>query len=347
MPDVLGDRTARVVAGRNVWNELIPLLAPYSASITAAVAYVGSGASDLLKLRRGSSIIVDADPRTVRAGSTDPRVLLDWAKAGVKVYSLKNLHAKLILAEAVDAEHDAYAVIGSANLSQSSANRLYESVVLADGECLDEVRDALIEWKSRATLLRAAELEDLVGDFGADRTPSPDGDGEGDDDDDEVDGRKRWSRPTLLHLATVDSDSEPTEEAKAMAEKLSGEYGLDENPDYRIDMFWWDDAEGIRYGDGDHVILVEGTKSGRPRRNGEVGEPGKLVHTYLDSFVSPPRRYYYLLVQRSDYTVTVPDVEAAFEELGEKPDFRDGKYVRKAFVGALLDLWPDLEYDQG
>ncbi|WP_430331418.1 phospholipase D family protein [Rhodococcus sp. ACT016] len=279
MSDVLGDRTARVIAGRDVWDELTPLLAPYSTSITAAVSYVGSGASDIVKIRRGSSIIVDADRRTVRAGSTDPKVLLFWINSGVKVYSLKNLHAKLILAEAVDVKHDAFAVIGSANLSQSSATRLFESVVLADGECFDEVRDALIEWKSRATLLEAADLEDLADEFGADRTmPEGDAEGDGDEDSDDDDG-ERWLRPTVLHLAVVDSESEPTEEAEAMAEELSGEYGLDENPDYRIDMFWWDDAEGIRYGDGEQVILVEGTKSGRPRRNGAVGEPGKLVHT--------------------------------------------------------------------
>ncbi|WP_430331419.1 hypothetical protein [Rhodococcus sp. ACT016] len=51
-------------------------------------------------------------------------------------------------------------------------------------------------------------------------------------------------------------------------------------------------------------------------------------------------------MQNSDYEVRVPDVEAAFGKLGEKPDFRDGKYVRKAFVGSLLDLWPDVEYHQ-
>ncbi|WP_072689829.1 phospholipase D family protein [Rhodococcus marinonascens] len=353
MSDVLGDRTARVIAGRSIWDELTPLLAPYSTSITAAVAYVGSGASTILGLQRGSAIIVDADRKTVRSGSTDPRVLLDWVKAGVKVYSLKGLHAKMILAEAVGAEHDAFAVIGSANLSQSSATRLFESVALADGECLEEVRIALIKLNREATPLKQAALENLIADFGIDRTTPPDDEdvdevGVESDGEDEVEpdyDSERPTRPRLLHLCTLARDVDVTEEAVDLADRLSEEYGIVDNLDYRIDMFCGVGADSVMYGKDEYIIAVDGTKNGRPRRTGAVNEPGRLVHTYPDDFASPPRRYYYLLVQRSKFEVTVPDIESAFEPLGERPNFR-GKYVRTAFVGALLDLWPDLEYKE-
>ncbi|RVW06285.1 phospholipase D family protein [Rhodococcus spongiicola] len=353
MSDVLGDRTARVIAGQNIWDELTPLLKPYSRSITAAVAYVGGEASTVLDLQRGSAIIVDADRRTVRAGSTDPRVLLAWVKAGVKVYSLKGLHAKMILAEAVGTEHDAFAVIGSANLSQSSATRLFESVALADGECLDEVRAALIEWKSAATPLKLADLEHLIEQFGIDRTASPDVDDDDEagiePDDEELAepdiGAERSSRPTVIHLCPVDRDVKLTEEAEARADELSEKYGIVDSLDYQIDILSRDGEESVKYDTDEYIVLVDGTKTGSPRRNGGVSEPGRLVHTYLDSFAFPPRRYYYLLVQRSEFAVSVPDIESAFEPLGERPDFR-GKCVRERFVDALLGLWPDLEYKE-
>ncbi|WP_137723545.1 phospholipase D family protein [Prescottella subtropica] len=343
MANALGDRTARILAGRNIWDELTPLLAPHAATITAAVAYIGSNAAELLPLRRGSTIIVDADITTVRAGATDPNVLLTWARSGVKVYSLKNLHAKLILAEAVDTEHDAFTVAGSANLSASSATRLYESVVLADGECLDEAREALIEWKRKATMLTPAALEQLVDEYATERTPTPP---DADDEDGDVEDGESvpWRRPKVLHLTAAEPDIEPSEEAQAHKEKLATEYGCAGDSGYRIDMFWWDDTDRVQYDNGEHVILVEGTKSWKPRSNGSVSEPGELIYTYLDTQAWPQRRYYYLLVQVSECDVRVPDVEALFENLGEKPAFNQ-KYVRPVFVDALLGLWPDLEYE--
>ncbi|MGW0024728.1 phospholipase D family protein [Rhodococcus sp. NPDC003383] len=135
----LEDRSVRLIAGQRVWDELTPLLGRRSCTILAAVAYVGSHAGDLIKLERGSSIIVDASVSTVRAGSTDPLVLAKWIEAGVRVYSLEGLHAKMILAESTGESHPAFLLVGSANLSRSSATRLTESVVLTDSrDCLDE-----------------------------------------------------------------------------------------------------------------------------------------------------------------------------------------------------------------
>ncbi len=83
----LEDRTARVVAGQRVWDELTP--SPRSTLIHhfGGGRYVGSRGGDLIKLDRGSSIIVDASVATVRAGSTDLAFSLNGSGAGVGVYS--------------------------------------------------------------------------------------------------------------------------------------------------------------------------------------------------------------------------------------------------------------------
>ncbi len=48
----LEDRTARVIAGQRVWDELTPLLASRSCTLLAAIAYVGSHGGELIKLER-------------------------------------------------------------------------------------------------------------------------------------------------------------------------------------------------------------------------------------------------------------------------------------------------------
>ncbi len=110
----------------------------------------------------------------MRAGSTDPSVLAEWiGGAGVGVYSLEGLHAKMILAESAGGSRPAFLIIGSANLSGSSAARLTESVILTDSrDCLDEARSELLAWKIRAGKpLTLEEVRALGEHYGADRSP--------------------------------------------------------------------------------------------------------------------------------------------------------------------------------
>lgn len=73
--------------------------------------------------RRGDVLICDASRMAVSSGETDPGVLMRLIGRGVKVYSHKALHAKCAVFNDV-------VLTGSANLSESSADRMCELSVL-------------------------------------------------------------------------------------------------------------------------------------------------------------------------------------------------------------------------
>lgn len=73
-------------------------------------------------MQRGSRLVVDASERAVASGQTCPSELLKLVKRGVAVYSVPNLHAKvLVLGRA--------GYVGSTNVSGRSASQLVEAVV--------------------------------------------------------------------------------------------------------------------------------------------------------------------------------------------------------------------------
>jgi hypothetical protein len=166
--DLLADRTARLLTGSRVWQILTPVLKPYRRTITAAIACV---TAETFVLDSGSTVIVDASEATVRAGATDPSVLLKWVRTGVQVHSLTRLNTKLILAESPSRELPAFMLTGSSTIFDTPARRLREAVMVADTEeCLTEARQALVEWKQEAgTALTVTQLEELATVFGADR----------------------------------------------------------------------------------------------------------------------------------------------------------------------------------
>jgi hypothetical protein len=88
-----------------------------------AVAYFGQGAAKLLPLQKGSQIVVDASENAVKSGQTCPAELIKLFKRGVRVYSRKNLHAKVFV-------FGTKAFVGSANVSRYSANTLREAIVV-------------------------------------------------------------------------------------------------------------------------------------------------------------------------------------------------------------------------
>jgi len=157
------ERTVRMISGR-VWDEITGLLAG-ARRVTAAVAYVGEDAAELLPLRSGSSIIVDASEKAVAQGSTAPIALLAWKDAGAVIYSLPGLHAKTIVCERKpthgNPDPDPFLIVGSANVSANSARRLDECALLTDDlTTLREAFEALTAWKLRAG--EPLSREDLV-----------------------------------------------------------------------------------------------------------------------------------------------------------------------------------------
>lgn len=88
-----------------------------------AVAYFGKGAASLLKLPKGSRLVVDASERAVSSGQTSPADLLKLLKGGVDAYTVPNLHAKVYV-------FGRKAFIGSANVSRNSSENLVEALLL-------------------------------------------------------------------------------------------------------------------------------------------------------------------------------------------------------------------------
>lgn len=91
--------------------------------VDAAIAYFGQGGAKLLPLRTGHRLVVDMSPATVRAGGTDPREVQKLIGRDVELFTRRNLHAKIVVA-------DNTVISGSANVSRHSQQVLDEAAIL-------------------------------------------------------------------------------------------------------------------------------------------------------------------------------------------------------------------------
>jgi len=89
----------------------------------AAVAYVTD--SSLLPLGQDDVLIVDASDQSISTGRTVAVALETYLEAGVRLFSVGNLHAKVIILDDV-------AIVGSGNVSRRSASHYIEAAVISD-----------------------------------------------------------------------------------------------------------------------------------------------------------------------------------------------------------------------
>jgi hypothetical protein len=94
-----------------------------SKPVLAAVAYV-SNAKDL-PLGRGDLLVCDASPAVAEAGSTVRKTLRKLVKDGVAVWSLQDLHAKVVIC-------GKRLIVGSANWSETAEKRKIEAGIDTD-----------------------------------------------------------------------------------------------------------------------------------------------------------------------------------------------------------------------
>lgn len=106
----------------SVWPTITAIANKAGKPGLAAISYFGQNGDQLLPLKPGSSLVVDASITTVANGITSPHSLLRMAENGVKIYTVSDLHAKIVCFENV-------AFIGSANASLNSKNYLIEAVL--------------------------------------------------------------------------------------------------------------------------------------------------------------------------------------------------------------------------
>ena len=80
-------------------------------------------------MRQGDILVTNAGDATIASGETSAKLLADLLAQGVELYGLDSLHAKL----GVIGKH---AVIGSANMSASSAGSLHEAVLVTTDDAI-------------------------------------------------------------------------------------------------------------------------------------------------------------------------------------------------------------------
>jgi hypothetical protein len=118
-----------------LWKTL-KRLAKKSAVKRAAVAYVSS--DDYVKFGQGDILVTDASDGAIAGGQTDAGVLARAKSDGAELYHLNGLHTKVLLLDGI-------VVIGSANLSSSSANSLIEAAWVTDNPAAVGMAYSLVE----------------------------------------------------------------------------------------------------------------------------------------------------------------------------------------------------------
>ncbi|WP_422733380.1 hypothetical protein ACN26Y_21450 [Micromonospora sp. WMMD558] len=131
------------LAGR-VWDDLQRQI-DRATRRRVAIAFAGRTAPQILRLQRDDILVVNGSDASLAAGAVHPDAIEAWRKMGVEVWSLPDLHAKVILLH--KARGYRTAVVGSANASESSRDVLDEAAIVTDDETVcDAVSEQLDIW---------------------------------------------------------------------------------------------------------------------------------------------------------------------------------------------------------
>lgn len=114
----------------DIWQKVNDEILSVESIRKAVIAYI-TKKSDLLE--EGDFLICDASEQAVKYGKTSSEALNFYYDNGVQIYSLENLHSKFLFTENV-------LIVGSANLSNNSAERLTESAIVTRKK--DEISNA-------------------------------------------------------------------------------------------------------------------------------------------------------------------------------------------------------------
>lgn len=135
----------------DIWKEVNKLFTKGQKKI-ACIAYV---TSDNLQLTKSDTLICDASTFAIKFGETSAKTLDTYFKRGVKLFCNPQLHSKLLLT-------DLFLVIGSANLSKSSAEKLTESSVMTDNDILISQAKAFCHILTEESILLTRKEIDLL-----------------------------------------------------------------------------------------------------------------------------------------------------------------------------------------
>ncbi|OJW82197.1 MAG: hypothetical protein BGO69_16515 [Bacteroidetes bacterium 46-16] len=119
----------------------------------ACIAYVTFAN---LSLSNGDTLICDVSDYAIKYKQTSAQTLQNYYKKGVKIYSNSQLHAKLLLTNSV-------LILGSANLSKSSANYLTEAAIITQNDSvISQARSFCYNLQNEALPLNKRDIERLL-----------------------------------------------------------------------------------------------------------------------------------------------------------------------------------------
>jgi hypothetical protein len=260
------------VVSANLWASLREK-AKHAEQRKGAIAYVTD--ASLLPLREGDLLVTDASDASIAGGRTSALALKQYFEAGVNLFSLPALHAKILVL-------DDWAAIGSANASQHSASIYFEAAVLTDRPDVVGQTDKLIQsFAESATLIDEAFIKRVLK-IPVIRTP------------DTVEHQRprkhvkasweqRFWLVSLRGEASYPGDADAVENvAHQIQKKVKSKSGV-------VDWFWWRGT--ARFREGDVVVecwrprsKVSTTRSVRVYRHGRIAkifqEPGVKAKTF-------------------------------------------------------------------
>ena len=138
------------VLSRDLWKT-VTAVSKKAKHRQAAIAYV---TEDYLNLHSGDVLVVDASQATIRSGGTDARLLHDLHQRGVVLYTCADLHAKVMLLDDI-------AVVGSANMSQSSGSMVEAAIITDQSSIVSGVASFIEQLKRASHRLTAPMIAEL------------------------------------------------------------------------------------------------------------------------------------------------------------------------------------------
>ena len=288
----------------------------------AAIAYLGQDAPELLPLRAGDLLVVNASKAAIRAHATSPAALAYYLNKGVRVLSSPTLHAKVIVT-------NRRAVVGSANASENSAFADDAVIITDDPEVMDSVRtfidridevtevdevfldDAAREWE----IGRAVPIPGVTGrirDPGAEFLPVP------------------VTRMFVKHA--VDYEPSPTEQHVLDEHRSRRPATVGPAVKYALESLRLDRTSAVRRGDVVVFVSVD---------DGWVYPPAVVVSDPMKIPRSGGAVLYFLRIRTDLTPLPLTDAEKALTDLGHPGSrLRTDHFVRSPGLRTdLLALW--------
>ncbi len=239
---------------QGLWKQLTSAVVKAKGKADVAVAYFGKDGCDLLPLRAGSRLVVDASDAALKSGQTYPEGLLKLYRKGVAIYSKPGLHAKVFV-------FAKKAYVGSANASKHSAHTLVEAALVADSVATVRKVRAFVDRLAlhelgEEQLKRLMKIYRPPKVFGGQRAPRAS----------VVKGPRVW-----ITMLTTDDLPEAFEEFHEEEGRVARKLMVHPRR-HNQDSFWW--AGDCPYARGDIVVQVV-RERGEPNR---VLPPGTVLH---------------------------------------------------------------------